>query len=106
MFVWGMVIVLMCTLIFMIGYKQQDRDYINLSKELKQAGKTYVHDNRISPKLGSSVIIYIDDLINGQYIKEDEKLKEYCVEGVVYSNELFIDSYSIRKNCNGKKTTE
>ena len=104
MVIWGLVIVGLCTLIFMIGYNKQDRDYINYVSELKKAGKSYVNDNRISIKVGDSIIIYIDDLIKNQYIKEDKKIEEYCIEGIVYSNELLIDNYSIKKNCEDKKT--
>lgn len=106
MFIWGLVIVGLCTVIFMIGYKEQDRDYISLSKELKTAGKSYVKDNRISTKIGDSVIIYVDDLIKGQYINENDKINDYCIEGVVYLNRIFIDEYDIKINCDNKKVEE
>ena len=106
MVIWGLVIVSMCTLIYMIGYKQQDLDYLSIAKELKKAGETYANDNRLSltTKIGNSSIIYIDDLLKGQYIKEDEKIQDYCIEGVVYSNNLIKDSYTIKQNCEGKKS--
>ena len=106
MFIWGLVIVGMCTVIFMIGYKDQDRDFNKLSKELKIAGQEYVKDNRLSVKMGDSVIIYIDDLIKGQYIIENEKIEEYCIEGVVYSNKVLKDQYDIKINCNKKEIEE
>ncbi len=106
MVVWGLVIVSMCTLIFAIGYKEQDRVYINLTKEIKQAGKLYVKDNRIKTKIGESKIIYIDDLIKGQYIEKNEKIDEYCIDGVIYSNEILKDSYTIRIDCKSKEKNE
>lgn len=106
MFIWGLVIVGLCTVIFMIGYKEQDREFINFTKELKLAASTYVKDNRITAKTGDSVIIYIDDLIKGQYIDEDDKIKEYCIEGVIYSKQLFSNKYDIKINCNNEKIEE
>ena len=106
MVVWGLVIVSMCALIFLIGYKQQDREYIKLSDELKTAGKSFIKDNNIKIKTGDSYIIYINELINGQYIEKNDKIEEYCIEGVVYSNEVFHDTYSIRINCKDKEILE
>ena len=106
MFIWGLVIVGMCTVILMIGYKEQDRDYNKLSKELKIAGKEYIKDNRVSVKIGDSTVIYIDDLIKGQYIGENEKIEEYCIEGVIYSNKVLIDGYDLKINCENKKAEE
>ena len=106
MFVWGLVIVGMCTVILMIGYKEQDRDFLKISKELKASAKAYVHDNRIDIKIGDSTIIYVDDLIKGQYVEENEKIKEYCIEGIVYSNRIFIDEYKVNINCNNKEIEE
>lgn len=106
MVVWGLVITSMCTLIFAIGYKEQDRVYINLTKEIKQAGKLYVKDNRISMKIGDSKIISIDDLVKGQYIEKNEKIDEYCIEGVIYTNEILKDTYTIRINCESKEKNE
>jgi hypothetical protein len=88
----------------MIGYKSQDRDYIAYSKELRVACKSYIKDNRLDVKIGETIIIYKDDLLNGQYIKEDENLEKYCIEGIAYSNNLIIDEFEIRKNCEDKNT--
>ena len=106
MFIWGLVIFGMCLIILMIGYKEQDRDYLKLSKEIKSAGKAYVHDNGINIKTGDSFVINIDDLINGQYVEEKEGLEKYCIEGVVYSNHVFLDDYELKINCENKETEE
>ena len=106
MVIWGLAVASIFVLIFMIGYKEQDRDYINLSNELKVASKTYIKDNRLSASLGGSIIVYIDDLINGNYIEENDKIEEYCIEGIVYTNNLLKDSYTLRVNCEDKETIE
>jgi len=106
MFIWGLIIFGMCSVILMIGYKEQDRDYIKLTKELKQAGQLYIKDNRISASIGDSVVINIDDLIKGQYIEEDKKIEDYCIEGVIFSNRILFDNYDIKINCKNKKIEE
>lgn len=106
MFIWGLVIVGLCTVILMIGYKEQDRDYLKLTKEIKTAAKEYVKDNRANVKTGDSIIIYINDLISGQYVEENDKIKKYCIEGVVYSNHIFIDDYEVKINCDNKPVEE
>ena len=106
MVIWGLVMVGLCTLVFMIGYKEQDREYIKLTKELKSATQAYVKDNRITGKIGDSIIIYIDDLKAGQYVGDNDKIDEYCIEGVIYTNSLLIDKYDMKINCDNKKTEE
>ena len=106
MVVWGLVIFALCTLIFMIGYKKQDRVLINLTNELTSSSKQYVKDNRITTNIGESKIIYIDDLIKGNYIQDNDKIEEYCIEGVIYSRTLLTTTYTLKINCENKKTEE
>lgn len=106
MVVWGICIVGLFTLILLIGYKEQDKDYINFQNELKKASEKYIYDNRLKTKLGSSIIVYIDDLIKGQYIEENDKIDEYCIEGIVYTNNLLKDTYTFKTNCEDKKIEE
>jgi hypothetical protein len=103
MVVWGLVIFSLCGLILLIGFKNQDREYIKYIDVVKTAGKSYIKDNRITTKLGDSYIINIDELVNGQYIEDDEKIKAYCIEGVVYTNTFLMDSYTVRTNCEDKE---
>ena len=104
MVVWGLVISSMLFLILMIGYKKQDRTYIKLTEDLKNASEKYIKDNNLGSKVGDSVIVFIRDLIEGNYIKENEVIDEYCIDGIIYTNDLIKDQYTIRTYCEDKDT--
>ena len=101
MVVWGLIIVALCMIILMIGYKKKetDKEFLNLQSNLKQATKLYLKDNNIDLKISESTKIYIDDLINGEYIEDSEELKTYCVDSVVYSNGILKDIFKVNTNC-------
>lgn len=103
MVIWGLTITLMCTLIFVIGYKQQDKEYIQIVKNLKKASEIYVKSNGIKAKVSESVIIDLNDLIDGQYVEYNSKYDDYCINGVIYSKGIFNDSYKIREQCEDKE---
>ena len=102
MFVWVCVIFLFLTLILLIGYKEKDKAYSKVEKELKLATKAYISDKGLTPKISRSVIIYTKDLVDGNYIVPDY-LEEYCIKDVVFSNGLFYDEYTIEKDCENKE---
>ena len=104
MVVWGLVISSMLFLILMIGYKKQDRTYIKLTEDLKNASEKYIKDNNLGSKVGDSVIVFIRDLIEENYIKENEVIDEYCIDGIIYTNDLIKDQYTIRTYCEDKDT--
>ena len=106
MFIQGIVIFALCSIVLIIGYKQKDTKLDDYSVIIQDAAKAYIHDNGIKPKLSQSYVVKIQDLIDGGYIKEDDKLKEYCITGVIYSNNLVKDTYSIEKNCEENKEQE
>ena len=98
MFFWALIIILMLVTILLIGYNKQDKIYLELESNLKQAAKCYVKNNNLKPKISESEIIFVDKLIEGEYIKEDN-IKEYCIDSVVYSRGLIIDEYKINIKC-------
>lgn len=100
MFIWGSVIVLLCTLLFLIGYKERDVDYINYQNALKEATKAYIKKNNLSNK---NQIVFVEELVKDNYIVETEDNKKYCVESIVYSEGLIKDEFIINKNCEDKE---
>ena len=100
MFIWGSVIVLLCTLLFLIGYKERDVDYINYQNALKEATKAYIKKNNLSNK---NQIVFVEELVKENYIIETEDNKKYCVESIVYSEGLIKDEFIINKNCEDKE---
>lgn len=100
MFIWGAVIVLLCTLLFLIGYKEKDLDYIRYENLLKTATKAYVNNKGLNK---DSQIVFVEELVEANYITETEENKKYCIESIVYSEGLIKDNYVINKNCKDKE---
>ena len=91
-------------LICLIGVKQKDFTFDKLSKELISACKKYMADNNIETSISNSFVVYIDELIEKEYIKDSEDLDKYCISEVVYFNGILYDDYEIIENC--KKNEE
>ena len=98
MAVWGLTIFAMCFLILAIGFKQ-DKDYAHLTSSLKDVTEKYIKDNNISIKLNNSSIVLVSDLINEEYIEEDEKIDEYCIKSVVVTKRIFGYKYEMNIDC-------
>ena len=100
MVVWGILVVLILTLVLLIGLKDKDFKYIKLERNLKTATRKYVKNNNLTPKLAKSIVIDIKELVDNRYISK-ESVDEYCIKDVVYSNGLMYDEYVIEKGkCN------
>ena len=102
MIVWGMLIFLMCTLLLLIGFKYKDTDYMRLEIDLRNATKAYMKKNNLNPKISESVKVFIDELINDNYVNE-ESAKKYCIKSVTYSNGILVDDYEIEKECENEE---
>ena len=61
-------------LICLIGVRQKDFTFDKLSKELVNACKKYMADNNIETSVSNSFVVYIDELIEKEYIKDSESL--------------------------------
>ena len=103
MLIWGLIIVCLWTVIIAIAYKDQDRDFINLGAELKEVGIRYLDKKNINLKTNESYKIYMSDLEEENYIKTDEKIKEYCVDSIVITKDLFKYSYKINTECKNEE---
>ena len=101
MVVWGLTIFALCTLVLMIGYKHKDKedDLSGLQSNLKQAVQMYMKDHNINLGLSESTKVYIDDLVEEEYINKGEDIDKYCIDNVVYSNGIFKDSVTLNRNC-------
>jgi hypothetical protein len=106
MFLQGIIVFALCSIVLFLGLKEKKTDFNVYTADIKLAAKEYINDNYIKPKISKSYIVKIEDLINGRYIEEDEKLKEYCIIGVVYTNNLIKDTYSVQQNCDEFKDQE
>ena len=89
-------------LICLIGVKK-DFTFDKLSKELISACKKYMADNNIETSISNSFVVYIDELIEKEYIKDSEDLDKYCISEVVYFNGIIQDDYKVINNCEENK---
>ena len=106
MFIQGIAVFALCSIVLFLGLKQKNTEFNVYTSSIKDAAKEYVHDNGINPKISKSHIIKIEELIDGRYIEDDEKLKEYCIVEVVYTKGLIKDTYSVNQNCEEIKKEE
>ena len=90
-------------LICLIGVRQKDFTFDKLSKELVSACKKYMADNHIETSVSNSFVVYIDELIEKEYIKDSEELDKYCISEVVYFNGIIQDDYKVINNCEENK---
>jgi hypothetical protein len=103
MAIWAMIVVLACATLIFISNAHRDKDLLRLENNIKSSAKSYIKDNGIKIKIGESYVVTIDDLIDGEYMSEDENIVKYCIQKVIVSNEIIINKYKIEKEC--KKIT-
>lgn len=99
MFFWGLIIFVICGYILFLGYNMKDKEYEAVTSQLKEASLAYAKDKNIELKFNESVKIFIDDLINDEYIKDDELLDKYCIDSVIIQRGLIQDDYIFTKDC-------
>ena len=100
MVIWGLIIIMLCTLLYLIGYNERDVDYINFQNDLKHATRKYIKDKGLSTK---NQLVFTSELLEDNYYKDKEDIEKYCVESVVYNETIFKDEFIINKNCDIKE---
>ena len=105
MVIWFFTIVSLLGFILFIGYKKRDTVYLDLTESLEKATIKYVKKNNPDIKINERVIVFIDDLIEKRFIKEESKelIDKYCIKSVVFTRGLFDDNYTLNKNCDSKE---
>lgn len=104
MVIWGMLVfIIICTLLI-IGFNKKDKVLFRLERELKVASREYVKDNKINVKFNETYVIKIDELIDKEYVRENDNLNKYCIKRVLVYKGLLLNEYTIEKECE-KETT-
>ena len=103
MVIWGLIIFGMWGIFLTIAYLNQDKEYINLTADLKSVTKRYINKNNIDLKYNESYKVYIKDLEDNDLIMNDEKIKEYCIDSIVITKDLFKYSYEFNKDCKSEE---
>lgn len=99
MFIWGLIVFSIWGVILFLGFKNQDKEYINLTNDLKKATTQYLKKNNIRLKFNETYKVYVDDLVSEEYIDEEDKLEEYCIDSVAVSKGLILNDYEFNKEC-------
>ncbi len=99
MVLWAIVIVLLLTAIFLIGYSRKDREYMKLEGSIRTATYSYLKNNNLVPEYDESAIVFIEDLVNEDYLKDSESLNKYCVKSIIFTKGLFKDKYKLNLEC-------
>ena len=97
-FVVSCLILLIC----LIGVKQKDFTLVKLQNNIIDASKKYIKDNNIEIAFSNSFVIYVNELIEKEYIS-DENIEKYCITEVVVFNGILQDEYEIINNCEKKE---
>ena len=99
MAIWGFTIFTLVSIVLIIGLKQQDKDYAKLTTDLRMVAKKYIGDKKIKLKINESSVIFISDLIEENYLKEDEKIDKYCIKSIVVQREVFRNIFKFNTEC-------
>ena len=99
MVIWGTMIFILWGVILFIAYKEQDRDYIKLTADLKEVTQRYINKNKIDLGYNDSYKVYINELKESNYIMDDSKIEEYCIDSIVITKGLIKDSFVFNKEC-------
>jgi len=94
----GLVIVFIFLVIIFIAYNNQDKEYLAYSKEIKSACEKFLSDNKVQLKYNETTVIFMKDLLDGEYIKENKE--KYCITSVIYTKGLILGKYKANKDCN------
>lgn len=102
MVLWFYVVFGLILSICLIGVKDKDFKYDKLKNKIINATEKYISDKKYNVDISDSVLVYISDLVDGEYIKEEE-LKDYCFDKVIYYNGLLQDDFDIYEECKIEK---
>ena len=100
MVLWAFLIVMLLSVLLLLGYIKRDKVYLEFEKKVEKATLVYISDNKIKVETEKATIVFINELVEKEYLKdEEENIKKYCVESVNYTKGLIKDKFKLNKNC-------
>lgn len=106
MVIWGMLVFIIFATILIIGFNKKDKVLFKLERNIKSSTKKYIVDNNINIKFNKNIVIKIEDLIDNNYIKENENIKKYCIKTITVYKGILLYEYKINKNCEEETINE
>lgn len=99
MFLWGFVVLLICSFLLIMGNIGKDYNLFLLEKEIKHSSRDYLKDKNRYPSVNNTEVVFIDELVDNEYIKENEDYNKYCIKSIEVNNKIFIDKVEVIKEC-------
>lgn len=99
MILWGSLIILICGMLLILGFNLEDN---RIKRELISATNKYMKDNEIKLAPANATIVYINELIDLNYLEDSNKYEEKCINSVVVSRKILMNDYILSKDCNEK----
>lgn len=99
MFLWGLIIVMICSALLILGNIGKDYKLYKLEREIKISSKKYLEQNDRIPKPYESEVVFVDELLENEIIKNESDINKYCIKKVKITNKLIINKYEIIKEC-------
>ena len=103
MIIWGSLVVMICGMLVILGLNLEDN---KIERDLRSAVNHYIEDNNIKLSVANATIIYINELVEDEYIKDSKKYDENCIQSVVVSKGLILNDYTINKECKNEEVNE
>ncbi len=99
MFLWGFLIVMICASLLVLGNIGNDYTLYKLERNLKLSSKTYLEKNNRMPEYNETEIVYVNELIDSEIIKEDPNIDKYCIKEIMIKKGLLFNKYEVYKEC-------
>lgn len=94
MFLWGMIIVFICSLLIILGNIGPDYNLYKMEKKVKYAAKEYFEDN------DEEKFVLIQYLIDDNYLRYNDDIDKYCLNEVIKEKKYYVlNSYKIIRRC-------
>lgn len=106
MYLWGAVIFLMCGTILVIGLQHKDTTFIDLENNLRKVSLKYIKDKKISLSYKQPIILYVDKLIEEDYIKDTKEVEKFCVESIIINKGIIVHDFDLNMQCEKNEEKE
>ena len=100
MFVWGLIIVLICSTLIIMGNDLKDKTLVRLERDLIKSTKEYFFEEDTSQiAINECKVVTVDELIEKNYFKKNVNIDKYCIKSIKMIKKLFINKYVVTKEC-------
>lgn len=100
MFIWGILIVTLCSLVFAIGlYEQKNEERLTVERAYKEAARKFLKEHDSFPDSNESITVMYEDLKKEDFIDEVKYKDKECVGNVTVSKKFIFYKYETSIKC-------